>query len=50
MLRNCWRIKENLAIGFIECKKIYDMVPQSWLQEAKNLVGVAENDKSSIVY
>ena len=45
ILRNCRKAKRNLAIGFIDYKKAYDMVPYSWLKETLKMVGVANNTR-----
>ena len=37
---------KNLAVGWIDYKKAYDMVPHSWIIECLDLFGVAENIKS----
>ena len=36
----------NLAMAWINYKKVYDMVPHSWIIECLDLIGVAENIKS----
>ena len=36
-------------MAWIDYKKAYDMVPQSWVIECLNLFGVAENIKSLLV-
>ena len=43
ILKHCKRHQRNLAMGWIDYKKAYDMVPHSWLIEAVKMVGVAEN-------
>ena len=35
--------KKNLATAWIDYKKVYDMVPHSWIKECLDLFGVAEN-------
>ena len=40
---------KNLAISWIDYKKAYDMVTQSWIIECLDLFGVAENNKSFLV-
>ena len=37
---------KNLAMGWIDYKKAYDMVPHSWIIECLDLFGGAENIKS----
>ena len=43
ILRNYRKAKRNLAIGFKDYKKAYDIVHDSWLEETLNIVGVADN-------
>lgn len=43
ILRNCRRACKEVAIGWIDYKKAYDMVPQSWLKEAVELVRLADD-------
>ena len=40
---------KNLAMSWINYKKTYDMVPNSWIIECLDLFGVAENIKSLLV-
>ena len=40
---------KNLAMAWIDYKKVYDMVPHSWIIECLGLFGVAENIKSLLV-
>ena len=40
---------KNLAMAWIGYKKAYDMVPHLWIIECLDLLGVAENIKSSLV-
>ena len=40
---------KNLAMAWIDYKKAYDMVSQSWIIECLDLFGVAENIKSLLV-
>ena len=40
---------KNLAMGWIDYKKAYDMALHSWIIECLDLFGVAENVKSSLV-
>ena len=37
--------KKNLAVAWIDYKKAYDMVPQSWIVECLDMVGVGEQIK-----
>ena len=39
----------NLAMAWIYYKKVYDMVPHSWIIECLDLFEVAENIKSLLV-
>ena len=41
--------KKNLAMAWIYYKKVYDMVPHSWIIECLDLCGVAENIRSLLV-
>ena len=38
--------KKNIAMGWIDYKKAYDMVPHSWILECLKLFGAAENIRS----
>ena len=38
--------KKNLAIAWIDYKKVYDMVPHSWIKKCLDLFRVAENIKT----
>ena len=40
---------KNLAMGWIDYKKAYDMVPHLWILECLDLLSVAENLKSLLV-
>ena len=40
---------KNLAMAWIDYKKVYDMVPHSWIIECLDLFGVAENIKSLLL-
>ena len=46
ILRNSRRTCKGLAIGWIDYKKAYDMVPHSWLKEVAEMFGMAENIKT----
>ena len=37
--------KKNLAMGWIDYKKAYDMIPHSWIAECLGMFGVTENVK-----
>ena len=43
VLKHCKKHQRNLAMGWIDYKKAYDMVPHSWVLETVKMVGVAEN-------
>ena len=40
---------KNLAMAWTDYKKVYDIVPHSWIIECLDLFGVAENIKSLLV-
>lgn len=46
VLRDCKKRHTNLAMGWIDYRKAYDMVPHSWISECLDLFGIAENVKS----
>ena len=37
------RRKANLAMAWIDCRKVYVMVPHSWILETLELTGIALN-------
>ena len=39
---------KNLAMAWIDYKKVYDMVPHLWIIECLDLFGVAENIKEFV--
>ena len=43
ILEHCKKCQRNLAMGWIDYKKAYDMVPHTWLLEATKMVGIADN-------
>ena len=43
VLKHCKKHQRNLAMGWIDYKKAYDMVPHRWLIEAMKMVGIADN-------
>ena len=43
LLKHCKKHQRNLAMGWIDYKKAYDMVPHSWLLDAMRMIGVADN-------
>ena len=38
--------KKNLALGWIDYKKTYDMIPHPWILECLGLLGIAQNIKN----
>ena len=43
VVRNSRRRKTNLNVAWIDFRKAYDMMPQSWILKTLDLVGTAEN-------
>ena len=43
ILRNCKRRQTGLAMGWIDYKKAYDMIPHSWILKCLEIFGVADN-------
>ena len=43
VLRDCRSRKTNLALGWIDYQKAYDLVPHSWILETMNITGMAQN-------
>ena len=41
--RNCKKRQVGLAMGWIDYKKAYDMVPHSWIRKCMEMFGVAGN-------
>ena len=41
--------KNTLAIAWIDYKKAYDMVPQSWIAECLAMAGVSEQIKHGLI-
>ena len=39
--------KKSLAVDWIDYKKVYGMVPHSWMLECFGMVGVSEQSSSS---
>ena len=37
--------KKNLAMGWIDYKKAYDMIPHLWIMECLEMFGIAEDIK-----
>ena len=40
--------EKNLALGWIDYKKAYDMIPHPWILECLGLVGTAQNIKNLV--
>ena len=43
ILKHCKKHQRSLAMGWIDYKKAYDMVPHRWMIEAMKMVGIADN-------
>ena len=43
ILKDCKRGRTNLAMAWIDYRKVYDMVPHSWIMECLETFGVAAN-------
>ena len=43
ILREVKRVKRNLAVGWIDYRKAYDMVPHSWIREVLVSLKIADN-------
>ena len=43
ILREVKRVKRNLAVGWIDYRKAYDMVPHSWIREVLTSLKIADN-------
>ena len=43
VLKNCKKRQVGLAMGWIDYKKAYDMVPHSWIRKCTEMFGVAGN-------
>ena len=43
IIRNCKRRQTGLAMGWIDYKKAYDMVPHSWITKCLSMFKVADN-------
>ena len=48
-LRNCRRTFKGLAMNWIDYKKAYNMVPNSWRKEAMELAWLADNAKKLLL-
>ena len=49
MLRDCKRRSTNLAMAWIDYRKVYNMIPHNWISEFLEVFGVAENPKNFLV-
>ena len=49
MLKDCKNRHTNLAMAWIDYKKAYYMVPHIWVYECLELLGVAENVRTSLI-
>ena len=45
MTRDCRTHKKNLVMGWIDYRKVYDMVPHLWIEEVMGMMGIADNIK-----
>ena len=45
IIRNCKRRKTGLAMGWVDYKKAFDMVPHSWILKCLDIFRVADNVK-----
>ena len=43
VIRNCRRRLTNLAMGWIDYKKVDDMIPHSWILKSLKMFGIASN-------
>ena len=48
ILKDCKRRKTNLAMGWIDYQKAYDLIPHSWIMETMRMVGVAEGVRNML--
>jgi len=49
ILKDCKRRRTNLAMGWIDYHKTYDMIPHSWIEECLELFGIADNTKLFLI-
>ena len=49
VLKDCKRRSTNLAIAWIDYRKVYDIIPHSWISECLELLGIAENTKKFLI-
>ena len=43
ILQTCRKRKKNLSMGWVDHKKVYDVVPRSWIITTMGMVGLADN-------
>ena len=43
LLQDIKRREKNLAMGWIDNRKDYDMIPHSWVIESLSMMGIAKN-------
>ena len=49
VLRDCKRRSTNLVMAWTYCRKSYEMIPQTWISECREVFGVAENTKNFLI-
>ena len=49
ILRNAKRRHANLAMGWIDYRKAYDMVPHSWISKCMDMFGVSNNIRELLI-
>ena len=48
IVKNCKKRLTSMAVAWIDYRKVYDMVPHSWIEKCMNMFGVAVNVRSFI--
>ena len=48
ILKDCRKRRTNLAMAWIDYRKAYDYVPHSWILECLDMLGIADNVRSSL--
>ena len=43
VLKDCRKRHTNLSMAWIDYRKVYDLVPHSWVNECMEMFGIAEN-------
>ena len=43
ILQNCRKIKKTLSMAWVDYKKVYDMVSQSWFMATMGMIGLTDN-------